>query len=162
MHILSDNLFPPPFPPSRCRPPNIGAAAGPIEPAPAPLGDPQQQEGHAQHLPGRRLQLPRAAHRMEVLPLPFLCVSKGRTRCTERQNELLGRFCKLFLCFPQSWLGSSAQGSRAGGTLRRQFPNLTVQFILSLSTLSYPCRPWVDLSTNQSYSNVLPLNLLGI
>ena len=54
------------------RSPNVGAAS---LSAPSLLGDPQQQEGHEEHLPGRRLQFPGEADRLEVLHVPLLRVS---------------------------------------------------------------------------------------
>ena len=55
---------------------------------------------------------------------------------TKRQNELYSRFCKLIFVSSPSlpWQhGTRQQGWHTGGTLRKQSPNLTVQFILSLS-----------------------------
>ena len=63
-------------------------------------------------------------------------------KCTKRQNELYNCFCELFLRVPLACLGSMARGSRAGasveGALRKLSPNLTVQFILSHSTVWNP------------------------
>ena len=54
---------------------------------------------------------------------------------TKRQNELFLRFCKLFFLSSPSlpWQpGTRQQGWYISGGLRKQFPNLTLQFILSL------------------------------
>ena len=53
---------------------------------------------------------------------------------TSRQNEMYSRFCKLF--FLRSPIlpwehGTTQQGWYVGGTLEKQSPNLTAQFILS-------------------------------
>ena len=70
----------------------------------------------------------------EVLPYLILAALIPHTK---RQNELFLRFCKLFFlsspCLP--WQpGRRQQGWYISGALRKQFPNLTVQFILSLSS----------------------------
>ena len=58
---------------------------------------------------------------------------------TQSQNELNSRFRQLLMWAPLACLwhdGTRQQGWYTSGTLRKQFPNLTVQFILSLSTLT--------------------------
>ena len=53
--------------------------------------------------------------------------------CTKRQNEQYNRFCQLFF-FAWSPSLPRQQGWYINGTLRKQFPSLTVHFILSRGT----------------------------
>ena len=53
----------------------------------------------------------------------------------DKMNCTVG-FVSCFLCIPLASFGKNGtrqQGWYISGTLRKQFPNLTVQFILSLS-----------------------------
>ena len=87
--------------------------------------------------------------RYEICQLHVNCFVAGHLclfpnpECSDAQcstkwlNELYSRFCKLFLWVSPRlpWQhGTRQQGLYISGTLRKQFPNLTAQFILFLSS----------------------------